>query len=47
LVSPIVASYPLITVLLSRVFLKEEPIGRQLLLAVAITVGGVILLIVT
>jgi drug/metabolite transporter (DMT)-like permease len=47
LVSPIVASYPLITVLLSHLFLKEEPIGRQLLFAVAITVGGVILLIVT
>lgn len=46
-VSPLVATYPLITVLLSRLFLKEEPIGRALLAAIALTVGGVILLILT
>jgi drug/metabolite transporter (DMT)-like permease len=47
LVSPLVASYPLITVLLSHALLKDQPVGAQLLVAVAVTVGGVILLITT
>jgi drug/metabolite transporter (DMT)-like permease len=46
LVSPLVASYPLVTVLLSRLLLKEEPISTRLILAVTATVGGVVLLIV-
>jgi len=47
LVSPLAACYPLVTLLFSFVFLKHEPIGRQLVIAVALTVGGVILLIAT
>jgi len=45
LVSPLVASYPLITVLLSRVLLKDEPVSKQLMAAVAVTVGGIVLLL--
>lgn len=45
LVSPLIASYPLITVVLSHLFLKEEPINAQLAVAVCATVGGVILLL--
>jgi drug/metabolite transporter (DMT)-like permease len=48
LVSPLVATYPLITVLLSHLFLKdEEPVSASLIAAVAATVAGVIVLIVT
>jgi drug/metabolite transporter (DMT)-like permease len=46
LVAPLVASYPLVTLLLSFVFLKHEHIGPQLVAAVAVVVGGVVLLIV-
>jgi drug/metabolite transporter (DMT)-like permease len=46
LVAPLVASYPLVTVLLSFVFLKHEHIGPQLVAAVVTIVGGVVLLIV-
>jgi drug/metabolite transporter (DMT)-like permease len=46
LVSPLVASYPLITVLLSHLFLKEEPVNAPLMAAVAATVAGVVILIV-
>jgi len=46
LVSPLVASYPLVTALLGHLLLKEEPISGQLAVAVAATVGGVVLLIV-
>lgn len=46
LVSPLVASYPLVTILLSHLFLKEEPVGAPLMAAVATTVAGVIILIV-
>ena len=46
-VSPLIASYPLVTLLLSRVFLKDEPVGTLLIGGVAVTVGGVILLILT
>ena len=46
LVAPLVASYPLVTLLLSFVFLKHERIGPQLVAAVAVIVGGVVLLII-
>jgi drug/metabolite transporter (DMT)-like permease len=46
LVSPLVASYPLVTILLSHLFLKEEPVSAPLMAAVATTVAGVIILIV-
>ena len=46
-VSPLIAGYPLVTLVLSRLFLKGEPVGTLLIVAVAITVGGVILLILT
>jgi drug/metabolite transporter (DMT)-like permease len=45
-VSPLVASYPLITVLLSRFLLKEESIDMRLVAAVTITIGGVVLLLI-
>jgi drug/metabolite transporter (DMT)-like permease len=47
LVSPIAACYPLATLVLSFAFLKHEPITPQLVTAVVLTVGGVILLITT
>jgi drug/metabolite transporter (DMT)-like permease len=47
LVSPLVATYPLVTVLLSSVFLKRERVDAPLIAAVAATVGGVVLLFVT
>jgi len=46
LVAPLVASYLLVTLLLSFVFLKHEHIGPQLVAAVAVIVSGVVLLIV-
>jgi drug/metabolite transporter (DMT)-like permease len=46
LVAPLVASYPLVTLLLSFIFLKHEHIGPQLVAAVAVIVGGVVLLII-
>jgi drug/metabolite transporter (DMT)-like permease len=46
LVAPLVASYPLVTLLLTFVFLKHEHIGPQLVSAVAAIVGGVVLLII-
>jgi drug/metabolite transporter (DMT)-like permease len=45
LVAPLVGSYPIVTVLLNHVFLKEEPITARLMVAVAATVGGVILIV--
>lgn len=47
LVSPLIASYPLVTLLLSVVFLKQERVSPQLMAAVAVTVGGIVLLIIT
>jgi len=47
LVSPLVATYPLVTVLLSSVVLKREPVDAPLIAAVTATVGGVVLLLVT
>ncbi len=46
-VSPLIASYPLVTLGLSRLFLKHEPVGALLIGGVAVTVGGIILLILT
>jgi len=46
-VSPLIAGYPLVTLVLSRLFLKGEPVGTLLIVGVAVTVGGVILLILT
>ncbi len=46
LVSPLIACYPLVTVLLGHVLLKDEPINTQMLVAVAAMVGGVIVLII-
>ncbi|MGC1780296.1 MAG: DMT family transporter [Xanthobacteraceae bacterium] len=46
LVSPLIASYPLVTLFFSFVFLKHEPIRAALLGGVAATVAGIILVIV-
>ena len=45
-VSPIIAGYPLVTLLLSRTFLRKEDVGPQLIAGVAAAVCGVILLFV-
>jgi drug/metabolite transporter (DMT)-like permease len=47
LVSPLIATYPLVTLLLSSMFLKCERVELQLIAAVAIMVGGVVLLLIT
>jgi uncharacterized membrane protein len=47
LVSPLIASYPLVTLLLSFRFLKCQHLDARLAAAVVITVGGVVLLLVT
>ena len=46
LISPLIATYPLVTLLLSFRFLKRERIEAPLVAAVASTVGGVILLLI-
>jgi drug/metabolite transporter (DMT)-like permease len=46
-VSPLIASYPLVTLALSHVFLREEHIGLPLIGGTAVTVAGVVFLIVT
>jgi drug/metabolite transporter (DMT)-like permease len=46
LVSPLVATYPLVTLLLSSVLLKRERVDAALIAAVAATVGGVVLLFI-
>jgi drug/metabolite transporter (DMT)-like permease len=43
-VSPLVAIYPLFTLALSALFLREEKLGARVLLGVALTVAGVIVL---
>ena len=43
-VSPLVATYPLFTLALSAVFLREEKFGPRVLLGVALTVAGVVVL---
>jgi drug/metabolite transporter (DMT)-like permease len=47
LVSPIVAGYPLVTLLLSRAFLEKEHVGPQMIGGVTSAVCGVVLLLVT
>jgi drug/metabolite transporter (DMT)-like permease len=46
LISPLIAAYPLVTLLLSFRFLKRERVDARLVAAVAITIGGVVLLLV-
>jgi len=46
IISPLIASYPLVTLLLSRVFLSKEDLRPQLIVGVTATVCGVILLFV-
>jgi drug/metabolite transporter (DMT)-like permease len=45
LVSPIVATYPLFTLMLNAVVLREERYSLRLLVGVALTVAGVVLLL--
>jgi drug/metabolite transporter (DMT)-like permease len=47
LVSPLVATYPLMTMLLSSLLLKRERIDAPLIAAITATVGGVILLLIS
>jgi drug/metabolite transporter (DMT)-like permease len=44
--SPIIAGYPLVTLLLSRAFLEKENVGPQLIAGVTGAVCGVVLLLV-
>ena len=46
LVSPLIATHPLVTLLLSLRFLKHERVDARLAAAVAMTVGGVALLLI-
>jgi drug/metabolite transporter (DMT)-like permease len=41
----LIASYPVVTLVLSRLFLKDEPVRTLLIGGVAVTVGGIIFLI--
>src|SRR5882672_10218598 len=43
-VSPLVATYPLFTLALSALFLREEKFGPRVLLGIALTVAGVVVL---
>jgi drug/metabolite transporter (DMT)-like permease len=45
IVSPIVATYPLFTLMLSAAVLREERFNRHVLAGVALTVAGVVLLV--
>jgi len=45
-ISPLIASYPLVTLLLSRAFLGKEDVGPQLIGGVISSVCGVVLLLV-
>jgi len=44
-VSPLVATYPLFTLSLSALFLRQETLGWRVLLGVALTVAGVVVLV--
>lgn len=44
-VSPLVATYPLFTLVLSAMFLREEKFGPRVLLGIALTVAGVLVLV--
>jgi drug/metabolite transporter (DMT)-like permease len=46
IISPLIASYPLVTLLLSRVFLGKKDLRPQLIAGVTATVCGVVLLFV-
>lgn len=46
IVSPIAASYPLFTLLLNSVMLREERLSTRLMIGVALMVGGVVVLLV-
>ena len=46
IISPLIASYPLVTLLLSRVFLSKKGLRPQHIATVTATVCGVILLFV-
>jgi drug/metabolite transporter (DMT)-like permease len=46
IVSPLIAGYPLVTLLLSRAFLAKDAMGPQLVAGVAGIVSGVVLLLV-
>ena len=46
IVSPLIAGYPLVTLLLSRVFLAKEVVSPQLIAGVTGVVSGVVLLLV-
>jgi drug/metabolite transporter (DMT)-like permease len=45
-VSPLIAGYPLVTLLLSRAFLRKEDVGPQLIVGVTGAVCGVVVLLV-
>jgi drug/metabolite transporter (DMT)-like permease len=45
-ISPLIAGYPLVTLLLSRAFLRKEDVGPQLIAGVTGMVCGVVLLLV-
>ena len=45
-ISPLIAGYPLVTLLLSRVFLRKENVGPQLIAGVTGAVCGVVVLLV-
>jgi drug/metabolite transporter (DMT)-like permease len=47
LVAPLVSTYPLITLLLSSLFLRQERVGLQTAAGVIVTVGGIALLLVS
>jgi drug/metabolite transporter (DMT)-like permease len=47
LVSPLIATYPLVTLLLSNQFLKHERVDARVVGPVVLTVGGVVLLLMT
>jgi drug/metabolite transporter (DMT)-like permease len=47
IISPVIAGYPLVTLLLSRAFLEKEDVGPQLIAGVTGAVCGVVLLLVT
>jgi drug/metabolite transporter (DMT)-like permease len=46
IVSPLIAGYPLVTLLLSRAFLAKEEVGPQMIAGVGGVVSGVVLLLV-
>jgi drug/metabolite transporter (DMT)-like permease len=45
IISPLIAGYPLVTLLLSRAFLRKEDVGPQLIAGVTGAVCGVVLLL--